>query len=762
MTDQYGADQAAWHHFAVDLGLQADLLPVVSDPNVEISPDSKMGALGKTPSVVNFRGHAAGIPKWTTRPPATERDIAKWSTEPRYGICIRTGAATGLCAIDIDTPDPVLARAIKADIEQVLPGIRFPERYRDGTGKTLFAFLYLGVLTKRVIPVAGGIIEFLGQGQQFVAEGTHPDGTRYKWKRLPAAGDGLPVLDEVELEAVFAALALRKTGDVQIARVPRAPGEIKPRVEGGDRLEQWLLANWEIYDEGSEGELYLPCPFADEHTSDTGWTSTQYAPAGTGGYEQGHWKCLHAHCMGRTDDEFGAAVGYCAAPAEDFPDLTDDPVLDSRGLAVVRGEDGRPAGAAPSPDGDETPKLVGLFAGLPKDKAGKIEASYDYLCRAAARPPLAQMHIAFDEFEFAIMWAPLDQPTAWRRWEDRKYVDLRIQMERAGFKPFQNSVLRGIVDHAARERTIDTAKVWLATCKWDGVPRVERFFADVLGTADTPYAAALGRYLFTALAGRVLEPGVQADIVPILVGPQGTRKTSAVAALCPHTEAFTEINLMHRDDDTARKLRGTLIGELGELRGMQGRDAEDIKAFVTRRFEEWTPKYMEMQTRFWRRCVFIGTTNQGEFLADATGERRYAPIETRAEGVIDTAWIEANRDQLWAEGALMFEIGGVDYADVERLAKPEHERFKHVDGWAPAVSAWLVEGDEMKAAPSDRPYQWGTEEALVEAIGMKTKDITRGHQMRMGALLTHLGCSKKQVTGGKRHYAYQPSTTSDG
>lgn len=770
-NDQYGADQAAWHHFCT-LGLTADLLPVVSDPTVTISPDSKMQGLGKTPSRINFRGHAAGIPKWTTRSATTDRDIADWSLEPRYGICIRTGSVCGVCAIDIDVPDPVLAKAIKAEIARVLPAVALPERYREGTGKTLLAFLYLGDLTKRVIPVAGGIIEFLGQGQQFVAEGTHKDGTHYKWRRLSPPGGELPVLDEIELEAVWDALVLKKTGPVTIARVPRAPGEIKPRVEGGDKLEQWLLAgNWEIHGDGPDGELYLECPFSDDHTSDTGHTSTAYFPAGTGGYERGHWKCLHAHCAARTDADFGDRIGFLEAPASDFPDLSGVADTDARGLArVPRDEggvsrEGRRSGGDGAPDDEEDgaepdDKLIGLFAGLPKDQKGKIEPLVDYLCRATARPQLTRMHIAFDEFEHAIMWAPFDDPGGWRKWEDHKYYDLRIQLERAGFKPFQQALLRGVVDHAARQRTIDTAKVWLNGRKWDGVPRIERFFSDIMGAVDTPYARALGRYLFTALVGRVLDPGVQADIVPILVGPQGTRKTSAVKALCPHPEAFTEINLMHRDDDTARKLRGTLIAELGELRGMQGRDAEDVKAFVTRTFEEWTPKYMEMQTRFYRRCVLIGTTNQSEFLADATGERRYAPVETLKEGVIDTAWIAANRDQLWAEGALMYAVSGVDYVDVEQLAKPEHERFKHVDGWSPAVSAWLVEGDEMKAAPVDRPFEWGTEDALIEAIGMKTKEIQRGHQMRMGALLHELGCTRKKVWKKGWRYAFPLPTES--
>ena len=48
----------------------------------------------------------------------------------------------------------------------------------------------------------------------------------------------------------------------------------------------------------------MHCPWADEHTGDSGETEAVWYAAGTGGYEQGHYKCLHAHCAKRTDAEF--------------------------------------------------------------------------------------------------------------------------------------------------------------------------------------------------------------------------------------------------------------------------------------------------------------------------------------------------------------------------------------------------------------------------------------------------------------------------
>ena len=129
------------------------------------------------------------------------------------------------------------------------------------------------------------------------------------------------------------------------------------------------------------------------------------------------------------------------------------------------------------------------------------------------------------------------------------------------------------------------------------------------------------------VGGRVLEPGIKADMVPILVGPQGCGKSSGVEALSPDPAFFTEISFAEKDDDLARKMRGRLVAEIGELRGLNTKELESIKAFVTRTHENWIPKYREFATQFPRRPVFVGTTNEDEFLADKTGNRRWLPVE---------------------------------------------------------------------------------------------------------------------------------------
>jgi hypothetical protein len=174
-TDQpWGASPADWTHLAERLGLLADLLPVVSNPDATISPSSKLRDLGKTPSRYDVHGQVVGIPKWTQHQ-ATERDVQRWSASPDLGVCVQTRRVR---AIDVDIGDQVKAREV---LELLGLAVALPMRRRANSGKCLLVFDMPGEFAKRIIRTADGIIEFLATGQQFIAVGTHPSGARYEW-----------------------------------------------------------------------------------------------------------------------------------------------------------------------------------------------------------------------------------------------------------------------------------------------------------------------------------------------------------------------------------------------------------------------------------------------------------------------------------------------------------------------------------------------------------------------------------------------------
>lgn len=713
----YGATPDDWDHFDLILGLGEDLLPVVSNPDAEKSPESKVKDLGKTPSIYNKAGQVVGMAGWTAQR-STDKDITRWSRVPDYGICIQTRQVR---ALDIDVADEAAANLIADAIECEL-GIKLPMRRRPNSGKCLLAFTLVGEYGKRKVEVEGGIVEFLATGQQFIAIGTHPSGVRYEWR------DGLPYeFPEIPAEAFEhlwdALVSDFGTGAAQVGGVTvRQRGE---RQDIADPVADYLAAQGRVLGEDRDGALVVACPWEHEHsTGTTGDGSTVWFPAGTNGYPSGHFKCLHGHCAGRTDQDFKAAVGFVEDVAGEFD------VVEHKG--------------------DAEPAPLPRFK---RDRQGRIESTIDNAVMAVRRPDVCGVEIRFDRFRDEIVFS-VPGRGEWQKFLDPDYSRLRINLERGGFKSVGRELIRDAVLLVAVENGFDTAIEWLAGLQWDGVPRVEGFLANYFGAEAGAYTSAVSRYMWSALAGRVMQPGAKADMVPVLVGEQGIRKSTGVAAIAPAVEHFVEVRLDKRDEDAARELRGKLIGELGELRGLMSRDSEDIKQWIAKTHEEWVPKYQEFSVKVPRRLLFIGTTNRDEFLVDDTGNRRWLPVRVTA---VDSDAIVRDRLQLWAEGRVMFERDGIEFREAEELARDVHDEHMVKDAWLDVVRDWLDDEDPLTGdKPLTRKFL-RVHEVLDEALHIDIRNVQRREELRVAAILRTLGYSRKKVKiHGKTIWAFVP------
>ena len=299
-TKAFGAFPDDWNVMAYVADLQEDLLPVVSNPNAKISPRSKMTALGKTPSVYNRERQATGFSGWTEFKAIPEQ-IDHWSTEPDYGICLQTRR---IRALDIDVTDPAQAKAIMDFIAQ---RYNFPARTRSNSTKFLLAFNMPGEYSKRSFKIEHGIVEFLATGQQFIFSGTHPSGSRYEWQ------DGLPTdfpsITPAQFEELWESLVANFAIEPPITGKAASKANKLSEAHKADPVAAFLIEHDLVKSTERDGRLHIICPFESEHTTESGDSATTYFPAHTGGYEQGHFKCLHAHCEGRTDEAFKLAIG---------------------------------------------------------------------------------------------------------------------------------------------------------------------------------------------------------------------------------------------------------------------------------------------------------------------------------------------------------------------------------------------------------------------------------------------------------------------
>jgi predicted P-loop ATPase len=399
----------------------------------------------------------------------------------------------------------------------------------------------------------------------------------------------------------------------------------------------------------------------------------------------------------------------------------------------------------------------GVTADLPsfrRTKAGEIEATLTNIETALRSAKTAGWRIAYDEFRDEVMMATSKGKLAdvkWRPMSDADYTRLRLRLEAVGFKPVGRELMRDAVAYIADEITIDSAQLWLRGLVWDGVPRVKKYLHGYFGSENTKYADAVSRYIWTALAGRVLDPGCKVDMMPILYGAQGIRKSSGIAAMAPDVSMFCELSFSEiNHDNIARKMRGMLVCEFAEMDGLHGREIESTKKFVTRTHEQWVPKFKEFTTTFPRRSLFIGSTNSNELLDDITGNRRWLPIEVTDVRVDD---INRDRDQLWAEGMMMFVDAGIQYDDAEKLAVLEHHAFAVTDVWDDTIFAWLkLQFDSLEGEPK---LGFKLEEILHGALGIMPRDMTKAHQMRGSKSMKKLGYEKdRRYMSGHRHVVW--------
>lgn len=428
-------------------------------------------------------------------------------------------------------------------------------------------------------------------------------------------------------------------------------------------------------------------------------------------------------------DNGGSGRGTLYMMATSYTPDWDAPTPDGFGDVVAD----TPTGGTLAPTGRRT--LLPAFTRI--TSTGKIEAEINNLIAALARPDICGFHVRYDTFRDGIMLAPVGALDEWRSIKDSDNVNMRGRLQKggAGFQPISKDIFRDVIHSVAEANPFDSAQHWLNGLVWDGVPRVNSFVPTCFGAKDTPYTQAVGLYMWTAMVGRVMVPGIKADMVPVLIGAQGARKSSAVAALVPSSDFFAAIDLAAPDADLARVMRSKLVIELDELKGLGTRESESIKSFITRPIDEWTPKYIEYVTRYPRRSVFFGTSNRDDILADDTGNRRWLPFRV---GMCDVDGIARDRDQLWAEARGLFASNGIMFAAAEQLAVAEHAEFAVHDEWDSSIAKWLQEPGFNAPAPCNRGFLRGAE-IMADALDLSKDKQTPVASARVKRAMIRLG-----------------------
>jgi len=172
---------------------------------------------------------------------------------------------------------------------------------------------------------------------------------------------------------------------------------------------------------------------------------------------------------------------------------------------------------------------------------------------------------------------------------------------------------------------------------WDKIPRLETWGPQYLKVAegDKRICEEFGRMLMTAFALRIARPGTKADFAFMLVGPQGTRKTTFLETLA----TFDGYKLYHAIDNLPTgtstqqrhsmvKCARSVIVDMAEgiILDSRGASHENIKQYISQTEDTLQVLYQNDPRVEPRGYIICGATNRSDITSDKSGSRRFIAL----------------------------------------------------------------------------------------------------------------------------------------
>ena len=365
------------------------------------------------------------------------------------------------------------------------------------------------------------------------------------------------------------------------------------------------------------------------------------------------WDLVRLHHFGELDADCGSDT-----PASSRPSY--------KAMSSLAMEDGRVKAQLVS---DRSTEALLDFAEEPKEddwkqklkftEKGALAQTIENAVLLLSYDPKLAGSLAFDEMNHNII---VRKSLPWRKvngisqWVDTDDAALRYYLEKVYGLTGKDRIFDA-VNVVAQENSFHPVRDYLNECTWDGEPRVETLLIDYLGAEDNDYTRAVTRKALVAAVARVFRPGIKFDYMLTIRGAQGIGKSALIAKLAG--KWFSDTFTTMQGKEAYEQVQGVWIMEIGELAGMRKAEAETIKLYITKQTDRFRPAYGRRLQEFPRQCIFIGTTNESQFLRDTTGNRRFWVVDTPNDPTRNM-WEELTEDtirKIWAEAVELYKKG---------------------------------------------------------------------------------------------------------
>ncbi len=302
-------------------------------------------------------------------------------------------------------------------------------------------------------------------------------------------------------------------------------------------------------------------------------------------------------------------------------------------------------------------------------------------------------------------------------------------------REFSTSTVKEAITLAARANCFNPVQDYLRALKWDGTPRLDTLLINHAGADDTPYTRAVTANTFIGAVARGFEPGCKMDTTLVLEGRQGGLKSTFIKTLVPRSSWFSDTDLPIGSKDAFQQIQGKWLYEITEMSSVSRANKNTLKGFLTASSDNFRPPYASRNQDYLRRNIFIGTSNDDEYLNDESGGRRFWPLKVKT---FDIESITAIRDQLWAEAVTRYFNGEKYYMEgkLEEQARVEQSTRYRADAWENTIENWLTTEKLTKVTSTM---------ICNDVLGINLSGIDRKIQSRIAAILKRLKWEKKTV-----------------
>lgn len=234
-------------------------------------------------------------------------------------------------------------------------------------------------------------------------------------------------------------------------------------------------------------------------------------------------------------------------------------------------------------------------------------------------------------------------------------------------------------------------------------------------------------------------------IVPLLIGPQGSGKSTFCRRLLPeYLQMYYNDRLsMKNDNDIFLAMSGYALINIDEFDAMSKSQQPILKYLISKNDVKFRPPYgkaIEQRQRF---ASFIATTNNIRPLVDATGSRRFVCVY--AEEIDNSGFIP--HDMLYAQLYQELQQGcryWMEDEDNQRIME-QNWNFQQVSDYERMVEITFMPPEKT---PSEAKFMLLQDIMGILAKVFPTFTVRKGTDMELGRRLKNMGYEhKKQIKG---------------